>query len=125
MREKELKESEQNEKLAWEALQKVRMAEEKAHQMIEEARNKTSPEIIRKAVEEAEELKKSVLSEARKKAELLKKQILTQAEDEARVLKQQAENDRQAILRKAEENHQVAVRKTVERLLEIISRRKG
>jgi vacuolar-type H+-ATPase subunit H len=125
MEEKQLKESEMGEVEVRDALQKVRQAEEKARLMIEEARLKTSPEIIKKAITEAEELKKKIVSEAKLQAEMLKKDIIGKAEAEARTIKEQTEVEKQMILGRAETHFNQAVAKATDKLLTIIKNRKS
>jgi vacuolar-type H+-ATPase subunit H len=125
MEEKKLKDTPKTEDEAWLALKKVKETEEKARLMIEETRQKTSPEIIRKAAEEAENLRKKIVAEAKVEAEKLKKDIIEKAEAEALSIKEQAEVEKQQLLKKAEENFDRAVEKTAAKLLTIIKNRKS
>jgi len=110
---------------AWQALQKVKKAEERARQMVEEARSKTSPDIIRKAAEEAEELKKRIVAEARNQAEIIKKEIVAQATAEAEEISRQTEAEKKEILKKAEANFNRAVENAAQKLVSLIESRKG
>ncbi|MGQ9800181.1 MAG: hypothetical protein ACUVRL_00725 [Candidatus Saccharicenans sp.] len=124
MTEKELKTTDQAGIEAGPALQQVRQAEERARQLIEETRTRTAPELVRQAGEEAEELRKKILTEARQQAEKLRKEIIARARVEAENISQQTEAEKAEILRKAEDSFQQAVEKTVARLLEIMESRK-
>jgi vacuolar-type H+-ATPase subunit H len=125
MEEKEKKGYEENNNQAWQALQKVKEAEERARLLVEEARQKTFPEIIRKAGEEAEEIKKKILGEARQQAEKIKKETIARAEAEAAEIKRQTEAEKQALLKRAQENFDEAVRKSSEKLRQKLSSREG
>ncbi|MGB9893537.1 MAG: hypothetical protein ACPLRA_03925 [Candidatus Saccharicenans sp.] len=124
MEEKDLKMME-TENEASKAIQKVKEAEEKARLMVDEARTKGSPEIIRKGTEESEELRKRIVAEARKQAESLKKEIIARAQAEAQAINQQTEVEKLEIMKKAEVNFNQAVEKTALKLLKIIESRKG
>ncbi|MGB9836500.1 MAG: hypothetical protein ACPLRX_07160 [Candidatus Saccharicenans sp.] len=125
MEEKERKEQEESSNAAWQALQRVREAEEKARLLVEEARQKSFPEILRKAGEEAEQLKREILSEARREAERIKSEIIQKAEAEAAAIKQQTEEEKQALLKQGEANFEEAVSKTAEKLRQLLTSREG
>lgn len=124
MDEKELKTETPAQDEAWQALQLVREAEERARQMVEEARMRTAPDLLRRAAEEAEEARKRILAEARKQAEQLKKEIVDRARAEAGTISQQAEAEKAMILKAAENNFEQAVNRAVSRLLELVKSRK-
>jgi vacuolar-type H+-ATPase subunit H len=92
--------------------------------MIVQARQKTSAQLLRKAIEEAEGLKKKILAEAKVKAEKLKKDIVGKGEAEAWKINEEAEVEKRQIIKKAEENFKQAVEKTAIALLTIIGHRK-
>ncbi|MBC7363333.1 MAG: hypothetical protein H5U07_02165 [Candidatus Aminicenantes bacterium] len=125
MEEKEKREYDENNNQAWQALRKVKEAEERARLQVEEARQKTFPEIVRRASEEAEEIKKRILAEARQEAEKIKKETIARAETEAAEIKKQTEAEKQALLKRAQENFDEAVRKTSEKLRQRLSSREG
>lgn len=106
------------------ALQQVREAEERARRMMEEARTRTAPDLLRKAAEEAEEARKRILTEARKQAEQLKKEMVEKARAEARAINQQTETEKAAIIKTAENNFNQAVDKAASRLAELVESRK-
>lgn len=110
---------------AWQALRRVREAEEKARQMVEEARQKSFPEIIKRAGEEAEEIKRKILTESRNQAESIRRDIIQKAESQALAIKNQTETEKQALLNQVETNFDEAVRKTVEKLKELLNSREG
>lgn len=124
MTEKELKTTDRMGIEAGQALQQVKQAEERARQLVEETRTRTAPELIRQAGEEAEELRKKILTEARQQAEKLKQEIIARARTEAENIGRQTEAEKAEILKKAENSFQQAVEKTVARLLEIMESRK-
>lgn len=107
------------------ALQQVKVAEERARQMVEEARSRTAPGLLKQAADEADEIKKRILAEARLQAEKLKREIIEQARTEAGVISQQTEAEKIAVLKTAEASFERAVEKTAARLLEIIESRKA
>ncbi|HEK85389.1 MAG: hypothetical protein ACPLZD_02615 [Candidatus Saccharicenans sp.] len=125
MEEKKLKPLEKTEDEAWEALQKVRQAEERARLLIEKTKQKSSPEVIRKATEEADELRKKILAEAKIKAESQKKDIIARAESQARQINQQMEEEKQQLIKIAQANFSQAVEQTVNKILAIIENWKG
>jgi len=106
------------------ALQKIKEAEERSRLLIDQARQKTSAQLMRKAAEEAEDLKKKILADARVRVEKLKKDIIGRAEAEARKANEEAVAEKQQILKQAEKNFKQAVEKTANKLLTIIEHRK-
>lgn len=120
-----MKPLEKTEDEAWEALQKVRQAEERARLLIEKTKQKSSPEVIRKATEEADELRKKILAEAKIKAESQKKDIIARAESQARQINQQMEEEKQQLIKIAQANFSQAVEQTVNKILAIIENWKG
>lgn len=70
--------------LAFDALQKIKMAEAEARKIVQEAREKTSVKIIQEAQKEADQIKKRVLEEARKIAQDKKRSIIQDAEIEVK-----------------------------------------
>lgn len=123
MDEKELKTAPTTQDETWQALQQVRQAEERARLMVEEARTRTAPDLVRRAAEEAEEIRKKILAEARQQAEKLKKEAIEKARAEALVISRQTEAEKAEILKTAESNLKEAVDKTTARLLEIMKSR--
>lgn len=125
MANKEIKVSLKTEEEAWLALQKIKEAEENSRLMIDQARQKTSPGILRKATEEAEEMKKKIISETKAEAEKKKKDIVAEAEAEARRIREEAEAEKQKILKITDENFSQAVERTAAKLSTLIKQRKS
>jgi vacuolar-type H+-ATPase subunit H len=115
-----LKKVQEKDNQAWAALQDVRKAEEQARLKVEEARQKTSLEIIRTATEKAEELKKKIIDEARRQADNLKQEIISRAQAEAQTISQQTSAEKQEINKKAQANFDLAVEKAAEKLISMV-----
>jgi vacuolar-type H+-ATPase subunit H len=108
---------------ALEALQKVKEAEERALTIIQEAREKLTQEIIRKASEEAEKIKMRALARAKEEAEAYRKTILEKAADEAKAIRAEAEEEAAGIRRRAAELLDEAVKKTSLKVKEFLQGR--
>jgi len=67
---------------AYEALRKIKQAEEEARQIVQEAREKTANQIIQDAYEEAQKIREQSLAEAKEKADKKKKEIIDKAKKE-------------------------------------------
>jgi vacuolar-type H+-ATPase subunit H len=78
---------------ALEALEKIKEAEEKARAIVQEAREKLSPEIIKEASEEAEGIKMRALVRAKEEAEAYKTAIVEKAVEEAEKIRAEAEGE--------------------------------
>ncbi len=98
------------------ALNQIKKAEEKAHKMIVETREKKSLEIIQNAQKEAEKINASFLEKARKKAEKTRQGIVQEAKEEARRIKQDMEEEAQRIREKALPLIPEAVEKTAAKI---------
>ncbi len=122
--EKIVKEISQEQADARRALQEIKKAEERARQMVEEARTRTAPGLIKQATSEAEEIRKKILAEARQQGEKIKQEIIEKAKAEARSIEQQIEVEKQQIWKSAEAAFAEAVEKTAVRLLEILKTKK-
>ncbi len=108
---------------ALEALQKVKEAEEQAMTIIQEAREKLSPGIIKKASEEAERIKMRGLARAKEEAEAHKKAILEKAAEEAEKIKAEGEEEAAEIRRRAAERLDEAVKTTSLKVKEFLQGR--
>ncbi|MGB4705560.1 MAG: hypothetical protein WBI18_10880 [Candidatus Saccharicenans sp.] len=122
--EKIVKETSQEQADARRALQEIKKAEERARQMVEEARTRTAPGLIKQATAEAEEIRKKILAEARQQGEKIKQEIIEKAMAEARSIEQQIEVEKQQIWKSAEAAFARAVENTAVRLLEILKTKK-
>ncbi len=78
---------------AFEALQKIKRAEDKAKDIIQEAREKTSLQIVQDAYEEAEKIKMQILKEAKEKAARKKKEIIERAEKEQKKIQKETDQE--------------------------------
>jgi vacuolar-type H+-ATPase subunit H len=67
---------------AYDALHKIKKTEEKAREIIQEAREKTASQIIQSAYDEAEKIKEQFLAEAKAKADKKKEEIISRARAE-------------------------------------------
>ena len=77
---------------AFEALEKIKKAEERAREIIQEARDKTTSQIIQDSHDEAEKIKTQLLTEAKEKAIRIKQKIIDRATKEKdRILKESDE----------------------------------
>ncbi len=94
---------------ASDALKRIKEAEEKARNIVQEAREKTSVEIIQDAHQEAEKIKERHLNRARKKAEERKSAIIQEAAREAEEIREKAEQEIVSIKKQAEKAMSKAV----------------
>lgn len=96
---------------AFEALQEIKKAEEKARRMIRVAREKKSSRIVQEAYDEAKEIKETTLNRARKEADKRQKAIIQEAFQEAERIKKEAEEERKVLRSRTERLIQGAVKK--------------
>lgn len=96
---------------ALEALEKIKEAEEKARAIVQEAREKLTPEIIEEASEEAERIKTRVLARAKEEAEVYKRTIVEKAVEEAEKIRAEAEGEAAELRRRAAALKAEAVKK--------------
>jgi vacuolar-type H+-ATPase subunit H len=108
---------------ALEALEKVKKTEEKARAIVQEAREKLSPEIIKEASEEAENIKMKALARVKKEAEAHKKAILDQAAEEAEKIKAEAEEETAELRRRAVAQMAEAIKETSLKVKEFLKGR--
>lgn len=94
---------------ALEAIERIREAEEKARLIIEEARDSTAAEILRRAVEEAKRIREETLALAKKEAEAEKKKIIERAIQEAEEISLSAVTEAKELERRATTNMEAAV----------------
>lgn len=78
---------------AYDALARIKQAEEKAKEIVLEAREKSAAKIVHEAQEEAEKLQQQVLKEAREKAEIKKIEIIDRAKKQRDEIEQETERE--------------------------------
>lgn len=78
---------------ALEAIQKVKEAEARAKDIIEETRSKEIPEIMAKAIEEAEAVVKEILARAKEEAEKRKQTIVAEARKQAAEIRKETQRE--------------------------------
>lgn len=102
------------------ALTNIKEAEEKAKRIIQDAREKTSAQIIQDAYDEAEKMKDKYLTEARKRADERKNVIILKARKETEKIKKKSEKEIAIIRQKAKTTMPEAVEKITEKLREFL-----
>lgn len=80
-------------KEAFDAIEKIKQAEERAQEIIQEAREKTSSQIIQDSYEEAEKIKARFLTEAKEKADGIKKEIIDRAKKERNKIEKESDKE--------------------------------
>ena len=78
---------------AFDALAKIKEAEEKARNLLTEAREQMSIQIIQDAQEEAKKIKEQFIEEARNKARAIREDVIKSAEQEASQIREQTQKE--------------------------------
>lgn len=107
---------------AFDALQRIKKAEEKAREIVREAREKTSVGIIQDAQREAEKIKERYLIRTRKKAEERRNAIIQEAAKEAGEIREKAEQEIVSLKKKAEKTMSGAVSQISNRIKHFIEK---
>ncbi len=96
---------------ALESLQKIKEAEKKARELIEDTRKNKTSKIIQEAHGEAQKAKEAALAKTRKESERKKKAIIEKAEAEAEKIRQDTEEEAEKLSRRVESLMPEAVKK--------------
>ncbi len=88
---------------ALEAIQKVKEAEARAKEIIEETRNKEVPQILAKASEEAKAMVEEIINRAKEEAIKRKQLIMAEAKKQAEEIKKETQQEIEKIERTARE----------------------
>ncbi len=107
---------------AFDALNRIKEAEEKARKIVQEAREKTSVKIIEDAHREAGKIKERHLNMARKSAEERKSAIIQEAAKEAGEIREKAEREIISLKRQAEKAMPGAVNQISDRIKNFIDK---
>lgn len=78
---------------AYDALARIKQAEEKAREIVLEAREKSATKIVHEALEEAEKIQQQFLKEAREKAEKEKKEIIDGAKKQRDEIEKESDRE--------------------------------
>jgi len=97
---------------AFDAIEKIKKAEEKAQEIIREAREKTASQIVQDAHEDAEKIKTQFLTEAKNKADGIKKEIIDRAKIERKRIEKESEEEISHLQQKTLSRMSDAVEKT-------------
>ncbi len=96
---------------ALESLHRIKEAEKKARELIEDTRKNKTSKIIQEAHEEAQKVKEAALAKTRKESEKKKKAVIEKAAAEAEKIRQDAEKEAEKLSRHVESLMPEAVKK--------------
>ena len=75
------------------ALDKIKKSEEKARNLLKEAKEQTGIQIIQDAQEEAKQIKEQLMEEARTKAKSIRQDVIKKAEKDASLIREQTQKE--------------------------------
>ena len=78
---------------AYDALARIKQAEEKAKEIVLEAREKSAAKIVHEALEEGERLQQQFVKEAREKAEKRRRELVDRAKTQRDEIEQETERE--------------------------------
>ena len=105
---------------AREALDRIKQVEAEARDAVRKAREKTGPEIVQAAHEEAKKHREIKIASAREEAAKKKKTLLAEAKSEAEEIRKKTDSDKAAILEKGRKSVEKAAQSVREKLEEIL-----
>jgi len=100
----------------FDALEKIKKAEERGREIIQEAREKTASQIIQNSYEEAEKIKAQFLTEAKEKADRIKKEIIERAKKESNGILKESDEEIYDLRQKSQSRIPEAVAKIREKM---------
>jgi len=110
---------------ALESLQKIKEAEKKARELVEDTKKNRAANIIHEAHEEAQKIKEESLAQARKESEKKKKAIIERASLEAERIRQESVQEAEEFSRRVESLMPEAVKKVSGLIKQHLKERSG
>ena len=107
---------------AFDAIEKIKGAEEKARDIIQEAREKTAFQIVQNAQDEAEKIKERILAEAREKAEDIKKELVDRAKKQRDEIQKESDKEVSDLRHETRPRISHAVEATKKRVAEFLDK---
>jgi ATP synthase H subunit len=107
---------------AFDAIEKIKEAERKAQEILQEAREKTAFQIVQDAQDEAEKIKEGFLSEAKEKAEGIKKEIIESAKKQREKIETESDKEISHLHHKTRSRISDAVETTKKRVAEFLDK---
>jgi vacuolar-type H+-ATPase subunit H len=105
---------------AFDAIEKIKAAEEQAREILQEAREKTAFQIIHDAQDEAEKIKERFLAEAKEKAEGIKKKIIDSAKRQRDEIETESDQEISDLRHETRSRISHAVETTKKRVAELL-----
>lgn len=110
---------------ALESLQKIKEAEKKARELVEDTKKNKVLKIIQDARDEARKIKEEMLARTREESEKKKKAIIEKASSEAERIRQEAEEEAKKLSRRVEHLMPEAVKKVSGHIKQHLKGRSG